>query len=306
MTDADVDGSHIRTLLLTFFYRQMRDLIERGHVYIAQPPLYKVKQGKKERYIKDDDEMQAFLLENALDEASLEVVGKTITDNELANLCREELTVRQTIQRLARRYDSIALRTLMRLPTLSVQLLKDKAQAEAFVTRLQASLPPANGHGRYTVTLGFDARNNFHEVLIAKSAHGAVTHTRLEGEFLQSAEYQLLRTHGERLQALLQGEILAVRGERRQTVAGFEEALDWLTEEARRGLSIQRYKGLGEMNPEQLWDTTMDPETRRLLKVSVDDLVAADEVFSTLMGDEVEPRREFIERNALNVANLDV
>jgi DNA gyrase subunit B len=306
MTDADVDGSHIRTLLLTFFYRQMRELIERGHVYIAQPPLYKLKQGKKERYIKDDDEMRAFLLDSALDEAAAESGANRLAGNELADLCRENLDVRGTIERISRRYDPRVLKALVRLPTLSAALLKDRGQSEKFAAALQAALPAQNGHGRYRVGVGTDARNNLHEILITREMHGTFTQTRVDAEFAQTPEYLLLRRHGERVQKLLPGELVAVRGEHRERIADFDGTLDWLFEQARRGLTIQRYKGLGEMNPEQLWETTMDPAARRLLKVSVDDLVAADEVFSTLMGDEVEPRREFIEKNALFVSNLDV
>jgi DNA gyrase subunit B len=307
MTDADVDGSHIRTLLLTFFYRQMASLIERGHVYIAQPPLYKVKHGKKERYIKDDHELQEYLLENALEGSSLELTGRPLAGIELAELCRQQLAVRDTIQRLSRRYDARVLTALIQLPALSQAVLKDKAAAGRFAAALQTCLgEKQNGGGHYQVSVGDDARNNRHEVLVSKSLHGNVSHTRLDSEFVQSAEYAQLTALGERLQKLFKGETAAVRGDKREKIGNFEQALDWLFEEARRGQSIQRYKGLGEMNPEQLWETTMDPGVRRLLKVSVDDGVAADEVFTTLMGDQVEPRREFIEKNALDVANLDV
>jgi DNA gyrase subunit B len=307
MTDADVDGSHIRTLLLTFFYRQMAALIERGHVYIAQPPLYKVKHGKKERYIKDDHELQEYLLENALEGSSLEIAARPLAAGDLAELCRQQLVARDTIQRLSRRYDARALAALIELPALNQAVLKDRAAAERFAAALQARLgEKQNGGGRYTVSVGADTRNNQHEVVVTKSLHGAVNHTRLDSEFVQSAEYAQLSALGERLQKLFKGEAAAVRGDKREKVENFEQALDWLFEEARRGQSIQRYKGLGEMNPEQLWETTMDPAIRRLLKVSVEDVVAAEEVFTTLMGDQVEPRREFIEKNALYVANLDV
>jgi DNA gyrase subunit B len=309
MTDADVDGSHIRTLLLTFFYRQMATLVEHGHIYIAQPPLYKVKQGKRERYVKDDDELQTFLIETALDQGALETAsGKRITGPELDQLSRQWLTIQQLIQRLSRRYDPRVLRALIASPTLTPATLKDKASMEAAMVELQARLATGgNGDGRYEVSVGRDARNNQHEIVISRSLHGAATQIRVDLEFVQSAEYGELRGFGERIATLFgRGEITASRGDHTIKCDGFELAFNWLMDEARRGLSIQRYKGLGEMNPEQLWETTMDPATRRLLKVNLEDAVAADEIFTTLMGDAVEPRREFIEKNALFVANLDV
>jgi len=308
MTDADVDGSHIRTLLLTFFFRQMAELIEHGHVYIAQPPLYKLKHGKKERYLKDDSELQAYLLGLALEEAALEVGGQRLAGEALTRLCRQQLEVREIIQRLSRRYDATVLRELTGLPSLGDETLADPKRAEAFVRALQETLNRLpNGSGRYDVSLGFDSRHDLQEVLIAKTVHGAVRHTRLDSEFVQSAEHAVIRQLGDRLRSLFTGEDAVIRrGDREGRFVRFEDALNWLLDEARRGLNIQRYKGLGEMNPDQLWETTMDPSVRRLLKVNVEDGVAADEVFTMLMGDEVEPRRDFIEKNALYVSNLDV
>ncbi len=308
MTDADVDGSHIRTLLLTFFFRQMAALIERGHVYIAQPPLYKLKHGKKERYLKDDFELQGYLLDLALDEAALEVAGRRLEGAALAALCRQQLEVREIIQRLSRRYDATVLRELTALPALTPELLADKARTEAFVAALQERFSEhSDGGSRYDMSLGFDSRHDLYEVLIARTQHGSVRHARLDSEFVQSAEHAAVRRLGDELRALFTGGAALVRrGEREGQALRFEDALDWLLDEARRGLTIQRYKGLGEMNPEQLWETTMDPAVRRLLKVNVEDGVAADEIFTMLMGDEVEPRRDFIEKNALYVSNLDV
>jgi DNA gyrase subunit B len=308
MTDADVDGSHIRTLLLTFFYRQMKELIARGHVYIAQPPLYKLKHGKAERYLKDDGELQEYLLEHALEGAALKIAGgPPLVGHELASLCRQHLSVQQIIKRLARRYDTRVQEKLIYLPSLNPELLKDRRLTEAFVVELQGRLSASSdGGARYDVSLGFDARHNMHEILVARSEHGSVTQSRIDAEFVSSGEYAAMRSLGKQLESLFTAEVTVERGDKNQKVANFNEAIEWFMAEARRGQTIQRYKGLGEMNPEQLWETTMDPATRRLLKVNVDDGVAADEVFTMLMGDAVEPRREFIEKNALYVANLDV
>jgi DNA gyrase subunit B len=306
MTDADVDGSHIRTLLLTFFFRQMPELIARGHIYIAQPPLYKVKQGKAERYVKDEAELEDHLLESALDGAALHAAGEAITGKELANLCRAHLAVEGVIRRLARRYDAKLLHKLVYLPTLTPKLLKNKKNSEAFVAELQGRLNTDQNGARYAVTLGLDKRNNLHELVVARTEHGTTSESRIDADFVASREYGELRALGARLETLFTREVQVHRGDKSLAVTSFDSALEWLMSEARRGQAIQRYKGLGEMNPEQLWETTMDPNARRLLKVNMEDAVAADEVFSMLMGDEVEPRREFIEKNALDVANLDV
>lgn len=307
MTDADVDGSHIRTLLLTFFYRQIPDLISRGNIYIAQPPLYKVKHGKSERYVKDDQELQSYLLETALDYAQIQVGTKSIVkDGELAALCKQFLETEHTIQRLSRRFDPRVLRRLIYMPTLDQALLKDPLKSEAFVIELQQRMGEDQNGARYDISLGFDTRHNLHEIVAARSEYGTVTQSRVDAAFVTTPEYSALRDLGKKLEKLFNGEVTVTRGDKNQTVTCFEDALEWLMAEARRGQSIQRYKGLGEMNPEQLWETTMDPKTRRLLKVNLEDAVAAEEVFTTLMGDQVEPRREFIEKNALYVSNLDV
>lgn len=308
MTDADVDGSHIRTLLLTFFYRQMPELIERGHIYIAQPPLFKIKRGKTERYLKDDAEYQDYLLKAAIDDASLEQKkGKTLVGAELMELCRFYLTIQETITRLARRFDTEVLRELIFLPTLSNSLLSDTGATSEFVGELQDRLAPDQKTGkRYDVSLGTNEGGE-HEIMVTRSQHGAVHTTRLNAEFIGSSEYRNLKELGQKLTKLFDRDSIAVsRGERQYSAKDFDAALRWLMQEAQRGQTIQRYKGLGEMNPEQLWETTMDPEVRILLKVNIEDVVAADDVFTTLMGDQVEPRREFIEKNALAVTNLDV
>jgi DNA gyrase subunit B len=306
MTDADVDGSHIRTLLLTFFFRQMPELIVRGYIYIAQPPLYKVKHGKSERYIKDEGELQNHLLESALNGTVLRAADAAIQGKELANLCQNHLAVEQLIRRLARRYDGKLLHKLVYLPTLTSDLLRNKQQCDVYATELQGRLNTDQNGARYQVSPGFDKRNNLHELVVARSEHGTVTQCRIDADFIVSREYGELRAFGERMELLFAREAVIQRADKSHGVASFDEALEWMMGEARRGQTIQRYKGLGEMNPEQLWETTMDPVARRLLKVNMEDAVGADEVFSMLMGDEVEPRREFIEKNALDVANLDV
>ncbi len=309
MTDADVDGSHIRTLLLTFFYRQMPELLARGHIYIAQPPLYKVKQGKHERYVKDDAELTAYLAQNALDGASVlcgageaALVGESLT-----KLFNEYIKGDMYLRRLGRRHDRAMLKELMNLPLLTVDVLKQDTEASAFA-RLLASRLGGLRHPttHYEVSAVYSPQLETHEILVVRTEHGGVRASRLDTAFAQSAEYRGLRTLGGQLSGLIKEGALAERQGRQRPIAHFEEAYDWLLEEARRGHAIQRYKGLGEMNPDQLWETTMDPAVRRLLKVNVEDGVAADLIFTTLMGDQVEPRREFIEKNALQVLNLDV
>ncbi|HSQ38557.1 MAG TPA: DNA gyrase subunit B, partial [Anaerolineales bacterium] len=308
MTDADVDGSHIRTLLLTFFFRQMPELINRGYIYIAQPPLYKVKRGKSERYLKDDSELNAYLLEAALDGAALSgAPGQApISGNALGQLCHDNLTVENTIKRLARRYDTRLLKSMVHLPTLSADTLKDTKQLEGFVRELQGQLASHANGARYEVSLGTSTISGANEILVTRTEHGAITTSRIDAEFVSSGEYRGMRNLGSKLHGLIQEGATVQRGDKTQAVTDFAAAFEWLMEEARRGQTIQRYKGLGEMNPEQLWETTMDITARRLLKVNIEDGVAADEVFTTLMGDQVEPRREFIEKNALAVSNLDV
>ena len=306
MTDADVDGSHIRTLLLTFFFRKMPELIARGHIYIAQPPLYKLKQGKTERYVKDEAELQSYLLDSALEGASLYAAGRVIAGKEFAQLCQAHLAAEEVIRRLGRRYDAKLLHKLIYLPTLTSALLKNEKSSETYAAELQGRLNTDQNGARYQVSLGFDKRNNLHEFIVARTEHGSTSHGRVDAAFIATREYAELRMLGERLEKLFTREVEVRRGDKSLTVVSFDQALEWLMAEARRGHAIQRYKGLGEMNPEQLWETTMDPNARRLLKVNMEDAVAADEVFSMLMGDEVEPRREFIEKNALDVANLDV
>ena len=308
MTDADVDGSHIRTLLLTFFYRQMPELLERGHIYIAQPPLYKIKRGKSERYIKDDAELQEYLIKLALEDASLVYGKQAVTGGELADLCRNYIRVNEYIDRLSRRHSRELLETLMFLPQLTAELLADAKAVEQFTVQLQQALPLGGDGGvRFDVSFGQDSRSANYEILVVRSHHGSITESRLDVDFVSTTEFQNLVSMGTRLSKIFNAESVEIhRGDRSQAVSGFNAALNWLMDEARRGQAVQRYKGLGEMNPDQLWETTMDPSVRRLLRVDIEDGVAADEVFTTLMGDQVEPRRDFIEKNALMVANLDI
>jgi len=310
MTDADVDGSHIRTLLLTFFYRQMPELIERGHVYIAQPPLYKVKKGKQEHYVKDDAELSAYLLSAALDGAQLHVNAEApaIAGPALEDLATRYQAVMATIGRLKKKYPVDLLEKIVYMPRLDETDLVDWDRVRGWFAelteRVNADLPPGQ---RLEIRLERDPEHPGFSARLVRLTHGIEAPAQVLGsEFFASAEYARMAELGERLDGLLGEGAYVQRGERRQPVASFRAAMEWLLDQARRGQQIQRYKGLGEMNPEQLWETTMNPETRRLLQVQIEDAVAADEIFTTLMGDQVEPRREFIESNALAVSNLDV
>ena len=305
MTDADVDGSHIRTLLLTFFYRQMYPLIERGYVYIAQPPLYKAKAGKQERYVKDDAELTEYFLQIALDKAEL-IPGTdlpAISGPGLESLVREYAETMLLVAKLGRRYEPNVLNELIFIP--SIQGYSAEGKAEEWLDMLRQRLNDKHLHSyelEWETGEGMDAPN----LRVVVHSHGVPHEYRWNPEFFQSAQYKRLTTLGGKLEGLMQAGAEVRRGERSEAVTTFSEAYDWLIAEARRGQHVQRYKGLGEMNPEQLWETTMDPNVRRLLQVKVEDAVGADQIFTTLMGDQVEPRREFIEQNALLVSNLDV
>jgi DNA gyrase subunit B len=307
MTDADVDGSHIRTLILTFFFRQMPELIERGHVYIAQPPLYKVKKGKQETYIKDDAELNQLLLRNALDGASLHVsaAAPPIAGATLETLANNFLTVMTTIQRLSRRYNADVLEKIIDMPAVDAAFLHDLERSAPWCQELQQRLQSSQPDSHFSIAIEVD-QDGVGVVRVTSVTHGVSNQWLFRKDFFDSPEYRTITALGEQLRDLLAEGAYVQRGEQQHPATSFKEALNWLLEEARRGQHIQRYKGLGEMNPEQLWETTMNVETRRLLVVKIEDAVAADEVFTTLMGDQVEPRRDFIERNALHVANLDI
>lgn len=307
MTDADVDGSHIRTLLLTFFYRQMPELIRRGHIYIAQPPLYKVKKGKQERYVKDDAELNAYLLQLALDGARLHVNvdAPTISESGFESLAQEFMRVGLLMNRMERRFNRDVLELMINIPPLSADDLLDQSAVSLYANKLTDSLNESlSSTSQYSHSmLEQDAAFG---IRLIRRVHGNDKEILLDPGFFKSPDYRSLARLAEKLVGMLEEGAYVARGEREQTVSTFKQAMDWLLAESKRGLTIQRYKGLGEMNPDQLWETTMDPEARRMLQVSIEDAIAADEVFDTLMGDQVEPRREFIERNALSVANLDI
>ncbi|AYM98332.1 DNA topoisomerase (ATP-hydrolyzing) subunit B [Acidovorax sp. 1608163] len=311
MTDADVDGAHIRTLLLTFFYRQMPELVERGHIYIAQPPLYKVKAGKEELYLKDAPALDGFLLRIALNHASVTTGGanpQTLTGDTLAELARKHQIAESVIARLGNFMDAEALRAIADGVSLKLDTVAD---AEASAVALQAKLRELNTTGAPAEVAGeFDARTDKPLLRISRRHHGNIKSSVITQDFVHGADYAALAEAAETFRGLLGEGAKALRGEgdkqKEEKVGDFRQAMKWLISEAERTTARQRYKGLGEMNPEQLWETTMDPNVRRLLRVQIDDAIEADRVFTMLMGDEVEPRRDFIETNALRAGNIDV
>ncbi|HNH42958.1 MAG TPA: DNA topoisomerase (ATP-hydrolyzing) subunit B [Agitococcus sp.] len=309
MTDADVDGSHIRTLLLTFFFRQMPELLERGYIYIAQPPLYKVKRGKQEQYIKDDDALEVYLTDTALDDAALYVnpSAPPVLGTALAELLAEYRSVQGTIRRMSRVYPDVLLEQLLKLPALNSETLGEQATVEAWASKLQIVLTSAaDPSQRFLVETIEDTEQHRFVVQIEMVAHGVPHSYRLNYDFFASNEYKRIAQLASKIAGLLEEGAYIKRGERVLLVSEFKQVWQWLMQESRRGNSIQRYKGLGEMNPDQLWETTMDPNNRRMLRVTIEDAIRADQMFTCLMGDAVEPRRDFIEQNALMVANLDV
>ncbi|MEK1907208.1 MAG: toprim domain-containing protein, partial [Pseudomonas sp.] len=308
MTDADVDGSHIRTLLLTFFFRQLPELVERGYIYIAQPPLYKVKKGKQEQYIKDDEAMDEYMTSSALDDASLHVNENApgLSGAALEKLVNEYRSVMKTLGRLSRVYPQDITEHFVYLPRVSVEQLADQAAMQSWLEAFQARLKAVEKSGQtYTASLREDHERHLWLPEVEVMAHGLSSYITFNRDFFASNDYRTVTTLGEQLNSLLEDGAYVQRGERKKPVNTFKEALGWLMTESTKRHSIQRYKGLGEMNPEQLWETTMDPSVRRMLKVTIEDAIAADQIFNTLMGDAVEPRRDFIESNALAVSNLD-
>ncbi len=309
MTDADVDGSHIRTLLLTFFFRQMRELVDRGHIFIAQPPLYKIAKGKQHQYLKDDEALDQFLTQSALESASVVVnpEAPAISGSGLEHLVNDYRAVVATINRLSRLYAETVLWEMVYGTSLTLEQMKDELAVKAFGDQLsERLLAVATKGSAYSVVVRKDQERQLYFPVVKLLAHGVESETEYHQEFFSSGEYRSLIALGETLNSLIEEDGYFQRGEKVLQTRIFSEGLDWLMKEARRGYTIQRYKGLGEMNPEQLWETTMDPDVRRMLKVTIEDAIAADQIFTTLMGDQVEPRREFIEENALSVANLDI
>lgn len=307
MTDADVDGSHIRTLLLTFFYRQMPELVERGHIYIAQPPLYKIKKGKQERYVKDDAEMEQYLTELALNNAELHPSKSTaaISGSALATLVHEYQMVTAVIARLSSHYFPAFLEQLIDKAVIAD--LSDKAAMKSWLAEIELQLNKGLPTGTsYQLSVASKQESDTPYINISFSRHGISTDYHVPGEFFASSEYQRIQSFADKIHGLFAEDAYVQRGDRSEQAENFAEAVKWLLAESRRGQNIQRYKGLGEMNPEQLWDTTMDKSRRRLLQVTIDDAITADEIFNTLMGDNVEPRREFIEKHALQATNLDI
>ncbi|HJS02981.1 MAG TPA: DNA topoisomerase (ATP-hydrolyzing) subunit B [Variovorax sp.] len=311
MTDADVDGAHIRTLLLTFFYRQMPELVERGHIYIAQPPLYKVKVGKEEQYLKDGPALDAFLLKVALKDASIRTGGNepaVLGGDTLAELARKHQLAEAVIARLGNFLDAEALRAIADGVSLD---LDTTPGAEASAVALQAKLRELSATGvPAEVASEFDVRTDKPLLRISRRHHGNIKSSVITQDFVHGADYAALAEAAKTFRGLLGEGAVVRRGEgekaKEEKVGDFREAMRWLIGQAENATARQRYKGLGEMNPEQLWETTMDPNVRRLLRVQIDDAIEADRVFTMLMGDEVEPRREFIEQNALRAANIDV
>jgi DNA gyrase subunit B len=301
MTDADVDGAHIRTLLLTFFYRQMPMLIEKGYIYVAQPPLYKVKSGKEERYLKDELELKQHQLRKALHSAVLIPGGGAapLSGEALEKIASDYLNTEATIERLSIAMDPTVLRSMLSMTNISLADKEGAAQAARDFHAALAPHPPKAHIERDPTSDGWRLR-------LEKIVHGNKVETVIDHAFLEGADYAQVAKTARMLNGLIGEDAQIKRGETVRSVRSLKEGLDWLLSEAKSGMSIQRYKGLGEMNPEQLWETTMDPTQRILLKVQIEDAISAGEIFTTLMGDEVEPRRQFIETNALRVSNLDV
>ena len=309
MTDADVDGSHIRTLLLTFFFRQMRELVDRGHIFIAQPPLYKIAKGKQHQYLKDDEALDQFLTQSALESASIVVnpEAPAISGSGLEQLVNDYRAVAVAINRLGRLYSEMVLWEMVYGLSLTLEQMKEEPTVSVFCEQLSERLLSVAAKGsRYSVLVRKDQERQLYFPVVKLLSHGVESETEYHHEFFSSGEYRSLIALGETLNNLIEEDGYFQRGEKVLQTRVFADGLNWLMTEARKGYNIQRYKGLGEMNPEQLWETTMDPDVRRMLKVTVEDAIAADQMFTTLMGDQVEPRREFIEDNALSVANLDI
>jgi len=301
MTDADVDGAHIRTLLLTFFFRQMTELVERGHIYIAQPPLFKVRQGKEEKYLKDEQELDQYLVNAALNDARLltKENGETISGDALNNIAQEMVLTEAVIRRLASRYNELLIRAIHQIGELS---LDNEKNVQAYVDQLKVLMPIEN----INFEVKQNAESNAFFIEINQLIHGNLQTSIIDQEFLLSGDYKQIIKSSQLTQNLIGVGAVIMRGEKSKPVNNFHDVLAWLMSEAKANVSIQRYKGLGEMNPEQLWETTMDPEVRRLLKVTIEDMITLEETFTDLMGDNVEPRRNFIEKNALGVSNLDI
>ena len=317
MTDADVDGSHIRTLLLTFFYRQMEELIKRGHIYIAQPPLYKIKKGKQETYVKDDAELNKYLLHIALEDSklSLSKSAPPLSDKAFESLAQEYMDTEDILHRLSALYDIEVLEALSQIKAITTKDSQDEKKLQSYVKLLSKELKnvilqrQGGENSIQTLSVSFEksgVAGKNPKISVIKSKHGVTTKKYIANSFFSSKDYKTMVTNRLKIKGLIEKGAYVTKGENKQNISSFDEAISWLMNLARKGQYIQRYKGLGEMNPDQLWETTVNPETRRLLQVKVEDALKADEVFTTLMGDHVEPRREFIEKNALSATNIDI
>lgn len=307
MTDADVDGSHIRTLLLTFFYRQLPEIVEKGYIYIAQPPLYKVKKGKQESYVKDDAELNSYLIQLALDKAQLftDASAPAIQGQGLETLAKTFTDVVIVINRLARRYDDVFLEQFCYMEVMTDDIRQDEQKLSAWFAAMQQRLVECESKAVFTITLDYKNDHEFSAV-VSKRLHGITKTFVFPSTFFVSKDYVKISQYAENTVGMFNEGSYMQMGERQQPVSSFKQAFEWMMKEIKKGQHIQRYKGLGEMNPEQLWETTLDANNRRLLQVRIEDVIAADEIFTTLMGDVVEPRRDFIVQNALNVGVLDV
>jgi len=307
MTDADVDGSHIRTLLLTFFYRQLPEIVEKGYIYIAQPPLYKVKKGKQEHYVKDDAQLNEYLIQLALDKAQLftDVSAPPIQGQGLEKLAKLFTDVDGINNRLSRRYDEIFLEQFAYMDVISDELRQDQQKLAAWFADMEQKLTDSDSKGVYTIQLDYKSASDF-SVVVNKRLHAITKTFILPSTFFNGKDYQKIAQYAQDTAGMFNEGSFMQMGERQQPVSNFKQAFEWMMKEIKKGQHIQRYKGLGEMNPEQLWETTLDANNRRLLQVRIEDVIAADEIFTTLMGDVVEPRRDFIVKNALDVTNLDV
>jgi DNA gyrase subunit B len=310
MTDADVDGSHIRTLLLTFFFRQMRELVERGHIFIAQPPLYKIRKGKQEQYLKDDMELASYQTQIALQDASLHVNAKApaIAGDSLETLVKQYNEAYSIISRLARVYPTEILEAMIFSRTLREEELKSKVKVSKWVTELSTNLEEHHPQiaSNYSLKLKEDPERHLFLPEATIDLHGLEKTYSFTQDFFHSGEYRTITELGDLLEGLIEEGAYVKRGDHTHEVTSLGDAIDWVTNDAMKGHYLQRYKGLGEMNPDQLWETTMNPDTRRMSQVTIDDAFSADQLFNTLMGDQVEPRREFIEDNALAAENLDI
>jgi DNA gyrase subunit B len=307
MTDADVDGSHIRTLLLTFFYRQMPELIEKGYIYIAQPPLYKIKKGKQEHYVKDDAGLNEYLIQLALDKAQLQTDESTpiIQGQGLEKLAKEYAEVMAVINRLTRRYDDIFLEEMTYVVPLTEDIKQSQEKMTSWFKQLEERLNKNGSKAIYSNEVKYRSSDDF-DVVVDKRLNGITKTFILHSTFFSGKDYLTIAKYAEDTVGLFSDQSIMRMGEKEHQVSNFKQAFEWMMKEVKKGQHIQRYKGLGEMNPEQLWETTLDANSRRMLQVKIEDVIAADEIFTTLMGDVVEPRRDFIVKNALDVTNLDV